>query len=107
MRFISAQLETYVNNDVWLRNARCANAMAARLSEGLASIAGIELAYPTQSNEIFVQLPRPVIEQLDASGFKVTEGELDGTAPPRFVTAWNTEASEIDQLLAAISAAMD
>jgi threonine aldolase len=106
MRFISAQLEAYVNNDVWLRNARHANAMATRLSEGLASVEGIKLAFPTQSNEIFVRLPRPVIEQLNASGLTVTEGELDEAAPPRFVTAWNTETSEIDQLLAAISAAM-
>ncbi len=105
MRFISAQLEAYVSNDVWLRNARHANAMATQLSEGLASITGIELAYPVQANEIFVHLASPVIEKLNTSGFNVTEGELDGTAPPRFVTAWNTEASEIDQLLEAIVAA--
>jgi len=105
MRFISAQLEAYVSNDLWLRNARHANAMAARLSTGLGSITGVQLAYPTQSNEIFVHLDRPVIAQLNAGGFNVTEGELDGTAPPRFVTAWNTEAAEIDQLLDAIAAA--
>ncbi|MGI9316682.1 MAG: threonine aldolase family protein [bacterium] len=101
MRFISAQLEAYLSNDVWLRNARNANAMAALLSEGLASIEGIKLAYPTQSNEVFAQLPQKVIDRLNNAGFKVTEGELDETAPPRFVTAWNTTADEVSQLLTA------
>ena len=40
-----------------------------------------------------------MIEQLNGMGFKVTEGELDETAPPRFVTAWNTKEEEIDRLL--------
>ena len=106
MRFISAQLEAYLSNDVWLRNARHANAMAARLSKGLAAINGIELAYPTESNEIFAHLPREVIESLNAAGFIVTEGELDETAPPRFVTAWNTEEAEVDALLEAVKAAV-
>ena len=40
MRFVSAQLEAYISNNVWLRNAQHANAMAARLSKGLAAIDG-------------------------------------------------------------------
>jgi threonine aldolase len=102
MRFVSAQLEAYVENDVWLRNARHANAMAARLSEGLAAIPGIELAFPTQSNEVFARVPRKVIDRLSAEGINVTEGELDGTAPPRFVAAWDSRVEDVDALLAAI-----
>ncbi len=107
MRFISAQLEAYLSNDVWLRNARHANAMATRLSQGLAAITGIELAYPTESNEIFAYMPREVIESMNAAGFTITEGELDETAPPRFVTAWNTEETEVDAFLDAVKAAVD
>jgi threonine aldolase len=99
MRFVSAQLEAYVTNDTWLRNARHANGMAARLSAGLSAIPGIELAFPTQSNEIFARLPATVIAKLTAAGFEVNEAELDGTAPPRFVTAWNTEVSDVDYML--------
>jgi threonine aldolase len=102
MRFVSAQLEAYLSNDVWLRNARHANAMASRLSEGLTAIPGIELAFPTQSNEVFVRLPRKVIDRLTAEGINVTEGELDGTAPPRFVAAWDSRVEDVDELLAAI-----
>ena len=102
MRFVSAQLEAYVSNDVWQRNARHANAMAARLSQGLAAISGIELAFPTQSNEVFARLPRQVIDRLSAEGINVTEGELDETAPPRFVTAWDSKVEDVDELIAAI-----
>lgn len=102
MRFVSAQLEAYVSNNVWLRNARHANAMAARLSEGLATIPGVELAFPTQSNEIFVRLDPAIIEQLNKEGIHVAEGELDGIAPPRFVTAWDSTTDDVDRLLAAI-----
>jgi threonine aldolase len=102
MRFVSAQLEAYVANDVWLRNARHANAMAVRLSEGLAAIPGIELAFPTQSNEVFARVPRKVIDRLSAEGINVTEGELDETAPPRFVAAWDSRIEDVDALLAAI-----
>lgn len=106
MRFVSAQLEAYIADDTWLNNARHANAMAARLSASMASLPGIELCWPTQSNEIFVHMSRAVIERLNAAGFAVTEGELDETAPPRFVTAWNTTDAEVDELLNALRAAL-
>ena len=102
MRFISAQLLAYLSDDLWLRNALHANAMATRLSKGIADIAGVELAYPVESNELFVHFPRETINKLNDAGFIITEGELDETAPPRFVTAWNTTESEVDDLLDAI-----
>lgn len=102
MRFISAQLEAYISDDVWLRNARHANAMAQCLSKGLSTIEGVKLAYPTESNEIFAHMSRDMINALNKMGYTVTEGELDETAPPRFVTAWNTEEREVNEFLAAV-----
>jgi threonine aldolase len=102
MRFVSAQFEAYLCNDLWLRNALHANAMATRLSEGLSELPGIELAYPAQSNEVFVHLPRSTIEGLNREGFVVNEGELDGSAA-RFVTAWNTLPEDIEKLLSVIA----
>ena len=102
MRFISSQLEAYLTDDVWLRNARHANAMAKILSEGLDSFSNIKLAYPTQSNEVFVHLPRDVIDYLNNSGYDINEEELDGKAV-RFVTAWNTELKDITDLLESLA----
>ncbi len=103
MRFIAAQLEAYLSDDLWLRNARQANAMAARLSQGLAAIDGVRLAFPTQSNEVFVELPRTAIDRLKQAGYDIGDQELDGLAPPRFVTAWNTREDDVDRFLAAAS----
>ena len=102
MRFISAQLEAYISNDVWLRNARNANSMAKLLSEGFAKFPDIKLAYTTQSNEVFVHLPSSIIDLLNAKGYNVSEDELDGKSV-RFVTAWNTASDDIEKLLSAIS----
>ena len=98
MRFISSQLNAYVSDDVWIRNAKHANSMAKVLSEGLNHFSNIELAYPTESNEVFVHLPRVVIDYLNNSGYDVNEEELDGKAV-RFVTAWDTKLEEINNLL--------
>lgn len=102
MRFVAAQLEAYLSDDLWLRNARHANAMAGRLSEGLAALDGLELAYPTESNEVFARLSGALVKGLHDDGFEVNEGELDGSAA-RFVTAWNTNSNDVDGLLASLA----
>ena len=102
MRFVSAQLEAYISNDVWLKNAKHANKMGKKLSEGLNSNPDIELAYPTHANEVFAKLPRPIIEHLNSEGYKMNEEELGGKAV-RLVAAWNTKESDVDQLLETIS----
>ena len=101
MRFVSAQLEAYISNDVWLRNARNANSMAKLLSEGFAKFPDIKLAYTTQSNEVFVHLPSSIIDLLNTKGYNVSEDELDGKSV-RFVTAWNTVSDDIEKLISAI-----
>jgi len=98
MRFVSAQLEAYISNDVWLKNAKHANKMGKKLSEGLNLNPDIELAYPTHGNEVFVKLPRLIIEHLNSEGYKMNEEELDGKTV-RLVAAWNTKESDVDQLL--------
>ena len=103
MRFISAQLKAYLADDLWLRNARQANAMARRMSEGLAHLPGIGLAYPTQSNEVFVRITSEVVEGLRSEGVELNHEELDGSAV-RFVAAWNTTSDQVDALLSVITA---
>jgi threonine aldolase len=98
MRFVSAQLEAYISNDVWLRNAKHANKMGKKLSKGLDINPKIELAYPTHANEVFAKFPRNIIKHLNLEGYKMNEEELDGKAV-RLVAAWNTKESDIDKLL--------
>src|ERR1700753_1788003 len=55
MRFLAAQFNALLADDLWLANATHANAMAARLATGLASIPGVDLAYPVQSDVVFAR----------------------------------------------------
>ncbi len=104
MRFLSAQLTAYLQDGLWLRNARHANAMATRLAEGLARLPGIRLAQPVEANELFVAMPDPVIEALLAEGFEFYRWTAPaGESGPviRLVTAFCTLAEDVDGLLAA------
>ena len=98
MRFVSAQLDAYISNDVWLQNAKHANKMGKKLSDGLSKHNDIEIAYPTEANEVFAKFPRDKIEYLNSQGYKMNEEELDGKAV-RLVAAWNTQDSDVNQLL--------
>jgi len=98
MSFVSAQLDAYITNEVWLRNAKHANAMGKKLSQGLDQHKNIELAYPTDANEIFVKIPKDIIDQLNSEGYKINDDEWDGKAV-RLVTAWNTNLSDVETFL--------
>ena len=64
--FVSAQLDAYISNDVWLRNAKHANKMGKKLSEGLSHHSDVKLSYPTEANEVFAKFPRNMIEHLNS-----------------------------------------
>ncbi len=99
MRFLSAQLEAYITDDLWLRNAAHANQMAAKLAEGLASLPGVKLCYPIEANEIFIQLPDQVIEGLLADGFQFYRWEGEASTTIRLVTAFNTRVEFVMALI--------
>ena len=101
MRFVSAQLDAYLENDVWLKNAKHANKIGKMLSDGLAAHQEIEITYPTEANEVFAKFPRNMIEYLNAEGYKMNEDELDGKAV-RLVAAWNTKEEDVNHLLKTI-----
>ena len=106
MRYLSAQLVACLENELWLRHARHANALAARLADGL-RLRGLALLQPVQANEVFAALPEPLIAALHQQGFEFYQWP----APPgqslpvvRLVTAYDMRATDIDALLAAIGA---
>lgn len=97
MRFLSAQLEAYLTDDLWLRNARRANAAAARLARGLAQIDGVELLQPVEVNIVFARFPAPV------PGYQFGEWSLFGEGVKRIVTGFSTTEEDVDALIAAAS----
>jgi threonine aldolase len=100
MRFLSAQLEAYLRDGLWLANARHANAMAARLSRGLGALPGARLDHPTEANEVFVTLPERVVLALERAGFGFYRWGGEGSPALRLVTAFDTRAGDVDALVA-------
>jgi len=100
MRFVSAQLEALVADDLWLRHARHANAQAARIVEGIAGLPGVELLHPVQANEIFLRLPEAAIATLAA---EIGLDRWDGPEgrKVRLVTAFDTDPADVAALVAA------
>jgi Threonine aldolase len=98
MRFVSAQLDAYISNEVWLKNAKHANAMGKKLSRGLLKHKNIELAYPTDANEVFVKIPKNIIDQFNSNGYKINDDEWEDKAV-RLVASWNTHPDDVESFL--------
>ena len=101
MRFLSAQLDAYVTDGLWLRNAAHANAMAQDLARGLAQLPESRLRHPVEANEIFIELPEAMIAGLLDRGFKFYRWDGPESRCIRLVTAWNTAPQAVDALIAA------
>jgi len=107
-RFLAAQMAAYLEGDLWLRLARHANAMAAKLSAGIAAAPGAALTHPTEANEVFAAFPRAAHARLHAAGAAYYLWPFDqslegpGAEPlaARMVTNWSTTAAEIEAFLA-------
>jgi threonine aldolase len=114
-RFVAAQMEAYLADDLWLKLARRANSMAARLGSELAS-GGSPPVWPVEANEVFVMLPRPVQNRLQAAGASFypwrtdslpSHVTLSGDASlVRLVTSFATQEREIDDFIGALRAAI-
>jgi threonine aldolase len=93
MRYLSAQWTAYLEGDLWLANARHANAMAERLAEVLARRPEVCFTQKVESNQIFCTLPPAILERLRERYFFYMWNEPAGEA--RFVTSWDTTEEDI------------
>ncbi|WP_221350815.1 threonine aldolase family protein [Streptomyces beigongshangae] len=100
-RFHAAQLDAYLTDGLWLRNATHANAMAARLQDGLKAIPGVGLLGTAEANILFCRLPHHVTEALLAEGYVFYHDRWE-PGVVRFVASFATTPQDIDGLLDAV-----
>src|SRR5437764_2110418 len=96
-RFLAAQWVGLLNNEVWLRNARHANAMASKLADRLSAEAKIEIVLPVEANALFVRMREPLARDLNSRGwhfYKFVEPDIY-----RLMCSWATNDAEIDRFL--------
>ena len=96
-RFLAAQLLAMLEADLWLANARAANAAAREL----AVAAGDRLVHPVEANELFLSTTPTERNRLRAQGFSFYDW---GNDMARLITAWNTDPAHSAALARAIAA---
>lgn len=101
MRYISAPWLGLLDDDVWLRNAGHANAMARRLHDQVCDLPGVRVLFPCQANAVFLGLDKPVQDALRAAGWCFYT--FIGEGGCRFMCAWDTRPDAVDRLAADIA----
>jgi threonine aldolase len=98
MRYVSAQLLAYIENDRWLEMAGHANRQAANFAEAVENHAGASLEYPVEANEVFVKWTKEGFDHLESQGiqFHLWPGRDDLA---RFVFGHSTSNDETELLL--------
>lgn len=109
-RYLGAQFSAMLEGDLWLENARRANAMAARLAEGLQSVVGARIASPVEANELFCIFSADLHGKLQDAGAVYSDWPGDGPKGPgsigegeiliRLVTSFATTEESVDRFIA-------
>ena len=109
MRFVAAQLIALYEGELWLENARHANAMARRLRDGVeagladGSIKGVEFTQDTYVNGNFAVLPEGVADVLREK-FRFYEWDA-ARREVRWMCSFDTSETDVDAFVAAIAEA--
>lgn len=93
-RFIAAQFERYLQNNLYLEIAAHSCAMAERLFIGLSEVPEVRLTARRESNAVFAIIPRELVKKIKAKYFFYVWDEK--TCECRIMTSWDTKAEEVD-----------
>jgi threonine aldolase len=104
-RFISAPLAATLRDSIWLRYAAHANAMADRLSEGLAEL-GYQMKFATEANGVFVMMAPEVDAALKVRGYVYYPFGDAAWSMFRLMCSFDTEPPDVETLLADAAAAV-
>ncbi len=104
MRFLAAQFEALLTDDLWRRGAANANAMARRLAAAVADLDGVTITQAVQANAVFAILPPGVAERLQADWRFYTWDEATGEV--RWMCSWDTSEEDVDAFAKAVRAAV-
>jgi threonine aldolase len=110
-RYLGAQMLAYLEHDLWLENARLANALARKLADGLRQFNAIRIPNPVQANEVFAVMPRTLYDRLLSSGAKFYDWMPDSLGDTisadeifaRFVLSFATPEEDVDAFLQLIA----
>jgi threonine aldolase len=102
MRFLSAQMEALLTNDLWRRNAEHANRMARLLEQEVKKIPRIKIVYPVEANGVFAQIPREAIKEIQERYFFYVWSEEESVV--RWMCSFDTTEQDIREFTEFIEA---
>lgn len=105
MRFIAAQFDAYLKDELWRRNASHSNAMAKILYDKVKDIDGVTVMYPVQVNSVFVKLPRHIWTELQKEYF-FYDWDYDNDVV-RWVCSFDTTEEDIDDFVKVLRRLME
>lgn len=100
LRYLSCQFTAYLTDDLWLKNATHANGMARLLYTKLKEIPNVHFTQKVESNQLFLTLPRPVIDRLLETYFFYFWNEVENEI--RLVTSFDTTEEDIRDFVQAV-----
>ena len=101
-RFIAAQFEAMLHDELWRKTATHANKMAEALCKALTPNRKVKITRPVQANAVFAEIPRNWYEPLQEHyPFYVWK---ESTHEVRLMCAWDTKQEEIANFVQAIEA---
>jgi threonine aldolase len=103
MRFLSAQLLGYFDNNLWLDNARHANNMAALVAKNIAEKDLGSCYFAAQTNQLFIAITSEQYNSAKAQGYDLYHWPVEGQDCYRLVTSWVTKEQDVAGFIAAIS----
>ena len=101
MRFVAAQFDALLTDDLWLRSAAHANHMAQRLHQLVNGVPGVEVTQRVQANAVFARIPPRAIAPLQEHFNFLVWNER--TSEVRWMTAFDTTTEDVDAFAAAIA----
>jgi threonine aldolase len=102
MRYLAAQFVALLEDELWRRSAAHANAMAARLADGVRGLPGVELRHAVDANAVFAALDASHIRSLQRNwDFQVWDPGADVV---RWMTAFDTTEADVDAFVTAVRA---
>ena len=101
MRFVSAQLDALLRDELWLQCATQANAMARLLAERVTEVNGVRITRPVDANAVFAVLPQEaIVALLERYDFYVWD---ESASEVRWMCSWDTTIDDVEQFAAAVA----
>lgn len=105
-RYLSAQMQAYLRDDLWISLAQSANASSTRLRDGLKGHNAVRICYAPTANMTYFEAPRQLHQHLLGAGAvyyvedgDVSTGDPDAILTGRLVTDWSMTDEAVDQFL--------